>query len=549
MFKSLHMWVLCLLILVTACKGPGTRHHTREKLRSWDQSLARDFLYYDAFSQITPRSLDQAMLLQDSLESLNTRKMHRNELALYHLLCVGVAVVRNQDSLVLARKPDIDEALDLFSQHNECDHLTRALLFAGIARFIKNNRDHSDLHFFERSMETYEASAHSDPYLLAAIHFYKGKSHRRYRETDQALRSFEKADSIMRAINDSVGSILVKRDMASMLLFGRENDKAFDLLNTIRHLDQYPRDVQEMVYRMYHFYYGNIGDYSQMIALMNKRHDLYSGDLDSLEMAEHYFRLSRSYGLMNEPDSVLHFAFLSMDFSPSDTNKRLHVLYDYIAQVYEDYGEYEKASAYYARTYIQFRDIISRNRILENRENRNRELIREYELSLQRELEQQQRSRQIMWFAIVASFLITILVVLLSLYYRMFINKKRAEENLRHFHLTQGLLKMNTGLIPELTVKLSHIANQSIKISPRLFESINDALNEFKNNFRINLTEIVTSDSFISQNAVVKNLTCLSNQEKIIMSFYEKYNTAEIAELLGTTQGSVRASKSRVAVF
>ena len=103
------------------------------------------------------------------------------------------------------------------------------------------------------------------------------------------------------------------------------------------------------------------------------------------------------------------------------------------------------------------------------------------------------------------------------------------------------------GALPKLIDDVNKQANRSRKFSSELSDDLNDSINSVRSHTKSNLSVITHSKAFLIANPNVKHLFSLSDMEIIILVLFDlKFSSKEIADLLNTTQSSVRAIKARI---
>lgn len=192
---------------------------------------------------------------------------------------------------------------------------------------------------------------------------------------------------------------------------------------------------------------------------------------------------------------------------------------------------------------------ISQKRILE--------LEKQYDSNRQEAQLAKLRTQKVFLINGVISLALLLVIILLVSYISINKHKKRveasanmqttAEDELRRSWLVNELLKSSAGLFPQFMEDVNREAARSRKISKEVFDNLNDTVDNIKTLSRQRLSAITKSENFKALNSNIEYLVTLSDFEKIELLLIEcDFSSQEIAELLSTTQASVRSVKTRI---
>jgi DNA-binding CsgD family transcriptional regulator len=252
------------------------------------------------------------------------------------------------------------------------------------------------------------------------------------------------------------------------------------------------------------------------------------------------------------PDSSLHYELLAIDAIEDSLSRDNHYYYKNVADILESKGNNAGALGYYKKAYISYRSAYSRinqNRILE--------LEKKYDSNRQEAQLAKLRTQKVFLINGVISLALLLVIILLVSYISISKHKKRveasanmqttAEDELRRSWLVNELLKSSAGLFPQFMEDVNREAARSRKISKEVFDNLNDTVDNIKALSRQRLSAITKSENFKALNSNIEYLVTLSDFEKIELLLIEcDFSSQEIAELLSTTQASVRSVKTRI---
>ena len=167
-------------------------------------------------------------------------------------------------------------------------------------------------------------------------------------------------------------------------------------------------------------------------------------------------------------------------------------------------------------------------------------VIHKYDLdALVLELEMVERHNAILYIVLAALILIGGVVG--------YIMVRRHRRVMVQEYFTKRLLSRQAGNLPYMSDSISKISNKSILVSASLSEELQSLLNNVKSESKNSFAEIVNDAAFIARYPYIREMDFLSPAEKLVLIFTEEeYPVKEIALLVGSTDTSVRAMKTRI---
>ena len=167
-------------------------------------------------------------------------------------------------------------------------------------------------------------------------------------------------------------------------------------------------------------------------------------------------------------------------------------------------------------------------------------MVYRYELdSVVVRLEDAQRQNTVLAVMLVCLFVLSVLVVIYLV--------RRHREKMRSGDLANRLLKQQAAAMPYFTERVNSLSAKGIKLSGKLYEEFQAAINDVKRLSKMGFVEIVNDVEFARKYPFLKDFPNLGVQEKIVLILVEEgFSTAEIALHLGITDNGVRAIKTKI---
>ena len=167
-------------------------------------------------------------------------------------------------------------------------------------------------------------------------------------------------------------------------------------------------------------------------------------------------------------------------------------------------------------------------------------MVYRYELdSVVVRLEDAQRQNTVLAVMLVCLFVLSVLVVIYLV--------KRHREKMRSGDLANRLLKQQAAAMPYFTERVNSLSAKGIKLSGKLYEEFQAAIDDVKRLSKMGFVEIVNDVEFARKYPFLKDFPNLGVQEKIVLILVEEgFSTAEIALHLGIADNGVRAIKTKI---
>ena len=167
-------------------------------------------------------------------------------------------------------------------------------------------------------------------------------------------------------------------------------------------------------------------------------------------------------------------------------------------------------------------------------------MVYRYELdSVVVRLEDAQRQNTVLVVMLVCLFVLSVLVVIYLV--------RRHREKMRSGDLANRLLKQQAAAMPYFTERVNSLSAKGIKLSGKLYEEFQAAIDDVKRLSKMGFVEIVNDVEFARKYPFLKDFPNLGVQEKIVLILVEEgFSTAEIALHLGIADNGVRAIKTKI---
>lgn len=154
-------------------------------------------------------------------------------------------------------------------------------------------------------------------------------------------------------------------------------------------------------------------------------------------------------------------------------------------------------------------------------------------------LEDAQRQNTLLALLLVCLFVISVAVVVYLV--------RRHRVKMQSGHLANRLLKQQAAAMPLFTERVNKLSAKGIKLSGKLYEEFQAAIDDVKRVSKSGFVEIVNDAEFARRYPFLKDFPNLGVQEKIVFILVEEgFSTAEIALHLGISDNGVRAIKTKI---
>ena len=124
---------------------------------------------------------------------------------------------------------------------------------------------------------------------------------------------------------------------------------------------------------------------------------------------------------------------------------------------------------------------------------------------------------------------------------------KRNRIKMRKGELANKLLQQQAAAMPLFTDKVNKLSAKGIKLSGRLYEEFQAAIDDVKRSSKMGFVEIGNDNDFARHYPFLNDFPNLGVQEKIVLILVEEgFSTQDIALFLGISTNGVRAVKTKI---
>ena len=124
---------------------------------------------------------------------------------------------------------------------------------------------------------------------------------------------------------------------------------------------------------------------------------------------------------------------------------------------------------------------------------------------------------------------------------------RRNRVKIRKGELANKLLLQQAAAMPMFTDKVNKLSAKGIKLSGRLYEEFQAAIDDVKRSSKMGFVEIVNDNDFARHYPFLNDFPNLGVQEKIVLILVEEgFSTQDIALFLGISTNGVRAVKTKI---
>lgn len=533
--------ISCLLLSCSSFKGEQGKIY--DKLQVWDKIL------YEKPEEIL-----------DSLTTLTSKDMSKKNRAYYSLL---ITIARNKAEITEKDDSVISVAVDWYKRGRDNRNICRSILYKGLVINRSNLLDtmlYYKLKDAERIFYKYNIQ---DNDFKSQIYTLLGRiyiSNRIYSSDEVTFdRTFKipeeyiiKSIVINNKLLNKSETQKAKLELFEIKMLQKKGEEALAILNSLGDPELLPLDVRFNIYRAYYSYYTtSFNDYEKSIFYLHKIIEIRK-NTDKLEPSLSYFyRLTvKRYSEISKRDSSLFYSKLALKAAEESYEKTAFANYKYLADAYASVGDYKSAyensqkvfTNYLLSTSMQDKKVLKKVNV---------------ELSeVKNVLKTEKRKSSIL---AISSFLIVICfsIVIIKSRKKSRLALKELADYQNQIASLDGELKKTkfikllhetlVGALPKLIDDVNKQASRSRKFSREVSDDLNDSISNVRSLTKNNLSAITHSKAFLTANPNVKYLNSLSDMEIIILVLFDlKFSSKEIADLLNTTQSSVRAIKARI---
>jgi len=534
--------ISCLLLSCSSFKGEQGKIY--DQLQEWDKIL------YEKPEEIV-----------DSLATLSLKDMSKKNRAYYSLL---YTIARNKVGITETDDSVISVAVEWYKNKKVYRNTCRSILYRGLV-IDRTNLNDSLLYYklLEAERIFYNKSVQDNDFKCQ-IYTLLGRIYLTNRIYSPDEIAFDRTHRISEeyiiksiAINNKLSNKIetqnAKLELFQIKLTQKKEKEALAILNSLGDPERLSPFIRYNLYRAYNSLYSQASliDHKKAIFYLHKIIEIRKKNSKFEPMLSYFYRLAaRSFSYINQVDSSLFYAKLALKTDEEANEKTSFANYKLLADIYASVGDYKSAYENSGKTFTNYLRLSSLQ---------DRKVLRKtkFELSVVKDILKREKSKNkilaISGFLIVVCFSVIIIrsrkksrQALKELAYCQ--NQiANLDDELKKTKFIKLLHETLVGALPRFIDDINKQASRSRKYSHELSDDLNSSINSIRSHAKSTFSAITHSKAFLIANPNVKYLISLSDMEIIILVLFDlKFNSKEIADLLNTTQSSVRAIKTRI---
>ncbi len=535
--------ISCLLLSCSSFKGEQGKIY--DKLQEWDKIL------YEKPEEIV-----------DSLATLSLKDMSKKNRAYYSLL---YTIARNKVGITETDDSVISVAVEWYKNKKVYRNTCRSILYRGLV-IDRTNRNDSLLYYklLEAERTFYNKNVQDNDFkcqiytLLGRIYLTNRIYSPEEIAFDRTHRVSEeyiiKSLAINNKLSNKIETQKAKLELSQIKVLQKKDKEALAILNSFGDLEQLSPFIRYNLYRAYYYYIysqTSLIDHEKAIFYLHKIIEIRKKNNRFEPMLSHFYRLTaRSFLYINKVDSSLFYAKLAVKTAEEANEKNSFVNYKLLADIYASVGDFKSANENSKEFFTSY---------LRTSSLQDTKLLRKTKFELSEVKDILKREKSITKILTISSFLLVACFSLIIIRSRK--KNRRAlkelaycqnqiadlDDELKKTKFIKLLHETLVGALPRFIDDINKQASRSRKYSHELSDDLNSSINSIRSHTKSNFSAITHTKSFLIANPNVKYLISLSDMEIIILVLFDlKFNSKEIADLLNTTQSSVRAIKTRI---
>jgi len=506
----------------------------------------------------------------DSLELIETDNLNKYNKAYHQLLEV---IAKDKTYFNFTSDSLINSTVDLLSafRSKNPDYYARSLMYQGIVRYRMHITDSAAYQPLKEAAQIFHSLLPPDLINQYLCLYYIGEIHDKNNNIDVSKGYYRKAAQISKQLGDT--SYLFS---SYMNLFWNSVKKTDYLLanlylDTLSHFLLKNEKFTISYKNMQSVYFESLGHYKKAIELEKEILQIKKKPEYQNTLIANFYNISKAYSNLNQTDSALKYAQLSVKAIQDTSHQLNHLYYLNLAKSAEKSGN-SKLSIYgYKKTH----ELMSSN-VNKNLDTKILELEKKYDLTEVENNALQLKNRAIILAGIVLLMLSAIIILLQHTIRQKQIkilteerNRALENEKLLLYEKQQTLTDENSRNELELVKKkiilsfFQQISVQNLEIKKLLFDLkintyitknktiYNKISDEYDNyNKKSKITETVTfdNDTFTKLTGIsVEEAGKLNKSEKIMLQILAlNAGNREMAVLLNTSDESIRSRKLKL---
>lgn len=496
--------------------------------------------------------------ISDSLRLIDSDNLSRSNRAYFNLL----EVISDDKTYVnFTSDSTINSVVMYYKVHDpKNSNYISALAYQGIVRTrmgVKDSTVYEPLREADRLLQYMPESNSSLGYL---INYFLGNVHYNSRNYLSASQYYRKTLDYAYKENDSTHLFdtylaffwneLQQRNIAQSKLY---LDSLVSFYNYLPEKDYYILNTQSI-------YYESIGQTEKALEREKEQLKLYHKLKEDIDISRLYFNISRKYAGLEQLDSAMLYAQLTIDIIGDSTFRQNHIYFQNIADIAERQGNF-----FVANNYRKQAAELYKSSVQDRLDTQIAEIEKKYDLT-ESENKALKAHQQTMQIIIVALILMIVLIIIIMHVYRIRKNTKMrlliTEDKLHQQELQSEIMKEEAGkrkwlilLYSNISGRLTFLQDEFEKLTqryvssqPKIYKDMQTILKNTDTELRdIGITLAPDDKTFYSYTKIKDVNNILNFNEKLILMLLScDADNRQLATFMNTTIESIRVRKSQL---
>ena len=496
--------------------------------------------------------------ISDSLRLIDSDNLSRSNRAYFNLL----EVISDDKTYVNFTSDSTINSVVMYYKVNDPknSNYISALAYQGIVRTrmgVKDSTVYEPLREADRLLQYMPESNSSLGYL---INYFLGNVHYNSRNYLSASQYYRKTLDYAYKENDSTHLFdtylaffwneLQQRNIAQSKLY---LDSLVSFYNYLPEKDYYILNTQSI-------YYESIGQTEKALEREKEQLKLYHKLKEDIDISRLYFNISRKYAGLEQLDSAMLYAQLTIDIIGDSTFRQNHIYFQNIADIAERQGNF-----FVANNYRKQAAELYKSSVQDRLDTQIAEIEKKYDLT-ESENKALKAHQQTMQIIIVALILMIVLIIIIMHVYRIRKNTKMrlliTEDKLHQQELQSEIMKEEAGkrkwlilLYSNISGRLTFLQDEFEKLTqryvssqPKIYKDMQTILKNTDTELRdIGITLAPDDKTFYSYTKIKDVNNILNFNEKLILMLLScDADNRQLATFMNTTIESIRVRKSQL---
>lgn len=528
------------LVICYSC-GNKANEHVYRQLSSWDSMM-------DSVPQ----------LVSDSLKMINPEDLDRPNRAYYGLLKV---VSDDKTYVNFASDSLINSVSDYYRVHDpKHNNYIRALAYQGIVRTRMGVRDSTVFEPLREASKLFLSMQNPDPSIGYLINYFLGNIHYTNRSNTVADEYFRKALDYARQEWDSIHLFDTYLALYWNEMVPKKIETGKLYLDTLSSFYKRLPGKDYFILNAQSVYFDVINEPEKALEREKELLRITYNQKENIELSRLYYIISDRYVGLEQLDSAMLYAQMSIEFIDDTTYKQNYLYYQNVANIAEKQGNLSLSNEYLRNAFSLYSESI-RDRL----DTRIVELEKKYDLT-EAENETLRARQQNLRIVIGALVLVIVLVIILMYAWKVRRTTKlklvQAEYKMEQQELQARILREEAGKRKWLLQLYSHISGRLaflqgefesltqryISSNPKVYYEMEKILKNTDTDLRDITKTIATDDETFYAYTRLKDEEGVFNatEKMMLMLLACNADNRQLATFMNTSLESIRVRKSQL---